>query len=138
VYCQFHGRVYVDSASYYDLHAEDKPDIYNADGRSVSDYLSSDYDDDYTRSSIYDSDDMGKNLPYCGCEKCHGLRPHPAEDFPWALYDIIDPVKETRLDLQEFDKISRHRYLLCDRKLIGFDLKSRNWSMSLLNGACCT
>ncbi|KAL6823499.1 hypothetical protein V8C40DRAFT_280165 [Trichoderma camerunense] len=132
---EFHGRVYVDSTSYYDLHKKDKPDIYNADGTDVSDDSSSDYNDDISSdydddvSSDYDDDVSSDYDDDVSSDYDDEYMPdiYDTNDFLWACYDIIDPVKESSLELQGSDKMSRHRYLLCDRRLFGFDLKSRNW-----------
>lgn len=63
----------------------------------------------------------------CQCEDCRGLRPHPPHGFPWTQYDILDPTVEQDLEIPGASEGSLHRYLLCQRRLPGFDLKSRTW-----------
>ncbi|KAF7555179.1 hypothetical protein G7Z17_g2379 [Cylindrodendrum hubeiense] len=106
----FQGRVYIDMSSYYDQGHDDEPEIC-------------------------DIDDLGEELAKCECEDCHGYRPHPPTDFPWTRYDLIDPNVEKDLEIPGAIHGPRHRYLLCDRSLHGFDLRSRGWVE--LDVACC-
>lgn len=54
---------------------------------------------------------------------------------PWAAYDNIIP-KEAKLEdppnEEETEEIRAHRYLLCPREVIGFELVSRRWGKKIL------
>ena len=67
----------------------------------------------------------------CPCDQCHGLRGHPAPDFPWKDYDVIDPKDVESLELPDSPHGSRHRYLVCDHKVWAIMLKTRTWGMNL-------
>lgn len=71
---------------------------------------------------------MGEDLKNCPCNKCQNRRPHPAKGFPWADYDVIDPIDVKSLELAESGhRDTMHRYILCSHQLWGFALKSRQW-----------
>ncbi|TPX12710.1 uncharacterized protein E0L32_000887 [Thyridium curvatum] len=105
----FKGRAYVDNAAYFNL--------------------------DYGVGEELDVRDYGKEMSKCQCEQCHGRRPHPPPDFPWARYDLIDPETENNLVLANSPEGPRHRYMLCSPILWGFDLKAREWKELDVN--CC-
>ncbi|KAI1460023.1 P-loop containing nucleoside triphosphate hydrolase protein [Annulohypoxylon moriforme] len=71
-------------------------------------------------------DDFGAGLGVCPCERCHGGRPHPPRDFPWAEYDMINP-QHGGLELQDNHPDPQHRYLLCPGILMGLALRTRTW-----------
>ncbi|KAK0716572.1 hypothetical protein B0T21DRAFT_454345 [Apiosordaria backusii] len=98
----FDGRAYVDPASFYSLFPRFAP-------------------------KICDTNDTGEDLALCGCTDCHGRRAHPPRDFPWACYDLLDPMLDKDLTLQASTHGPNHRYLLCDSLLYGFILKTRSW-----------
>jgi hypothetical protein len=101
-YHQCNGRAYIDTRSYYAQYPDVMPTINNIE-------------------------DMGKGLALCPCEECLGCRAHPPDGFRWSDYDVIDPWKTKNLETNGSPEPSRHRYLLCPRKLHGLVLKSRTW-----------
>ncbi|KAJ3568239.1 hypothetical protein NPX13_g6491 [Xylaria arbuscula] len=99
----YHGRVYVDSVSYYSEEPSDAPEVGKIE-------------------------DMGKNLPKCYCDKCQGQRPHPPKNFRWEAYDVLDPFQHRNLETDGSSEPPNHRYLLCNRYIWGLMLKSRTWA----------
>lgn len=75
--------------------------------------------------------DLGMGLSACSCDDCRGKRVHPPPGFQWADYDLINPLTTASLDLPEGPNGTKHRYLLCSRRLFGFVFKSRKWGQSL-------
>ncbi|KAK4195605.1 hypothetical protein QBC40DRAFT_352422 [Triangularia verruculosa] len=98
----FDGRAYVDTGSFYSLFPRFAP-------------------------KICDTDDTGEDLALCACSECYGRRAHPPLNFPWASYDLLDPMRDKDLTLQSSARGPNHRYLLCDSLLHGFILKTRSW-----------
>ncbi|KAK3489913.1 P-loop containing nucleoside triphosphate hydrolase protein [Neurospora crassa] len=135
---ELQGRVYVDTASYYNIESsshvndasEHRDDAAEKDTRSEK--------KEKLREAAFrrppllgNIDDMGRGLAKCPCEECHGFRPHPPHGFPWTDYDLMNPhkLKVSDLKLPDHFPDPEHRYLLCNRRLFGFDLRSRNWLM---------
>ncbi|KAH6684956.1 hypothetical protein F5X68DRAFT_171403 [Plectosphaerella plurivora] len=121
------GRVYVDPASFYQQSRDPDDSDYESDD--------SDSDDDFQRPQKLGRTSFnpmnrhhGERLAMCQCEECRGLRAHPPDEDPWKNYDILDPTVEKDLTLPGAREGPLHRYLLCDRVLPGFDLKSRTWA----------
>ncbi|KAK1773790.1 hypothetical protein QBC45DRAFT_426741 [Copromyces sp. CBS 386.78] len=141
---EFNGRVYVDNAAFYNI---------EGDGSSVSGKNGGDASDQHQDTGNVKNpwaaalqrpptigavdDDAAKGLVKCPCPECHGYRPHPPTEFPWASYDVLDPNKDLDLKLPHtaYAGDPDHRYMLCERRLFGFDLKSRNWLV--LDAGCC-
>ncbi|KAK3947203.1 hypothetical protein QBC32DRAFT_355048 [Pseudoneurospora amorphoporcata] len=121
---EFKGRVYVDSASFY--HNEGEPRVTEPSSEETSSERA--WAATSKRQPILGISDMGQGLARCPCEECHGFRPHPPQGFPWTHYDLLDPVKNEDLELSGAED-PEHRYLLCGRKVFGFDLRSREWLM---------
>ncbi|KAI0020756.1 ATPase [Xylariomycetidae sp. FL0641] len=80
-------------------------------------------------------EDLGPGSASCPCKECKGLRKHPPTKFIWKNYDLIDPEEVTSLDLPPEPRGTKHRYLICSRRLGGFVLKTRTWEV--LDVACC-
>ncbi|EGO55981.1 hypothetical protein NEUTE1DRAFT_124269 [Neurospora tetrasperma FGSC 2508] len=128
---EFQGRVYVDTASYYNIESASHAD-------DASEYGDDTAEKEESREAIFrrppllgNVNDMGRGLAKCPCEQCHGFRPHPPHGFPWTDYDLLNPHKMEVSDLKLPDHCPdpEHRYLLCNRRLFGFDLRSRYWLM---------
>lgn len=121
-----HGRVYVDPASFYTYEPDKAPErneIHDFGENPVVQRLSRLGAPPPHPATLPASGPLAK----CQCEECHGRRPHPPHGFPWTNYDILDPAVEKDLTLPGGRDGPLHRYLLCDRLLHGFDLKSRTW-----------
>ncbi|KAI1363289.1 hypothetical protein F5Y08DRAFT_354458 [Xylaria arbuscula] len=99
----YHGRVYVDSVSYYSEEPSDAPETGKIE-------------------------DMGKNLPKCYCDICQGQRPHPPKGFRWEAYDVLDPFQNRNLETDGSGEPPNHRYLLCNHYVWGLMLKTRTWA----------
>ncbi|KAL0465269.1 P-loop containing nucleoside triphosphate hydrolase protein [Neurospora intermedia] len=135
---ELQGRVYVDTASYYNIesasHADDasryRDDAAEKDGRRRKKEQSQDATF-RCPPRLGDIDDMGRGFAKCPCEQCHGFRPHPPHGFPWTDYNLLNPHKLEVSDLKLPDHFPdpEHRYLVCNQSLFGFDLRSRNWLM---------
>ena len=102
---QFQGRIYVNSRSYIAQEPLRLP-------------------------SIHSVDDFSDGLTNCLCDACHGLRPHPPDGFPWALYNVIDPLVGQKLEDPKNPNGPNHRYLLCERTLWGLFLETRKWGQA--------
>ncbi|KAF3010481.1 hypothetical protein E8E14_006327 [Neopestalotiopsis sp. 37M] len=85
-----HGRVYVDTKSYYARDPEDPRDKAYP-------------------PRISNIEDMGEGLALCPCEECLGCRAHPPKGFRWSRYDVIDPWKTKDLESDGTDEPPRHR-----------------------------
>ncbi|ATZ58271.1 CND8 [Botrytis cinerea B05.10] len=86
-----------------------------------------------------DDDDSGilADLHYnCNCTDCNSKRLAASANTRWGRYENIEP-RETP-SLAETDAngiVSRHKYFLCPRRIMGFDLKSKKWQA--LDVDCC-
>ncbi|KAI1125320.1 hypothetical protein F5Y10DRAFT_284378 [Nemania abortiva] len=99
----YHGRVYVDSVSYYSENPSSAPEVGVIE-------------------------DMGTGLSKCYCEECKGQRSHPPIGFRWATYDVLNPFRDRDLETDGLKEPRKHRYLLCNQELWGLMLKTRTWA----------
>lgn len=107
------GRVIVDQGSFYTY--ADYTDTENHPAPSLG------VDDD--------SSGILAGLHYnCSCNECTELRRAGSSNTGWATYESIDPAETPSLEVTLKDgTISRHRYFLFPRRIMGFDLKSKKW-----------
>jgi hypothetical protein len=100
------------------------------------------YYDDNINSSPYterpERPEVGKiqdwdGISQCECDDCTtNLKRDHHSKFIWTAYDNINPKETETLEFTDpiTGAVSRHRYLLCPKRVIGFVLKSRNWGES--------
>ena len=107
------GRVIVDQGSFYTYASYTETDSHPAPNLGVDD----------------DSSGILANLHYdCNCDECSETRKAASSSSGWAKYENIDPAEERDLTITNSDgTISRHRYFLFPRRIMGFDLKSKKW-----------
>ncbi|KAA8635553.1 hypothetical protein SMACR_09201 [Sordaria macrospora] len=141
---EFHGRVYVDTSSFYNIDstAITGTDRSGSSTKAKKAESGTEISDQNALAPIPEKPpvlggigDMGQGLTNCPCGECLGFRPHPLVGFPWTDYELLNPARDMNLNLQAPAKDPDHRYLLCERKLHGFDLRSRNWLV--LDAKCC-
>ncbi|TVY86811.1 ATPase family AAA domain-containing protein 3B [Lachnellula willkommii] len=128
---RYEGRVIIDTASYYDYDLNPSPDI----------------EERPTRPEVGNIQDWD-SIYQCDCEECEAIpniqRDHHSK-FIWTAYDNINPKETESLELTDpvTGGVSRHRYLLCPTRVVGFVLKSRSWAdnvsqlKDVLNVECC-
>lgn len=126
---QIDGRVVIDNESYHEQKRRERRRRKREIKKKKKDNSSDDDDEEDDKESREPElvDDLGVGSQKCPCEECMGLRPHPPQNFPWRIYDLIDPYNEKTLDLPDDFDDPKHRYLLCCKRLMGFVLQSRRW-----------
>ncbi|TVY41797.1 ATPase family AAA domain-containing protein 3-B [Lachnellula occidentalis] len=119
---RFHeGRVVVDQGSFYTYAEWEETSKHPAPTLGV------------------DDDDSGvlAGLHYdCDCNECLDTRRAASGNSKWGSYENIDPRDTPSLAITKEDGlVDRHRYFLCPRRIMGFDLKSKKWQA--LDVDCC-
>ncbi|KAF4629255.1 hypothetical protein G7Y89_g8889 [Cudoniella acicularis] len=72
----------------------------------------------------------------CNCDECMDTRRAASGNAKWGSYENIDPRDIPSLAVtMEDGSFDRHRYFLCPRRIMGFDLKSKKWQA--LDVDCC-
>lgn len=121
----------------FSMPAEKKPKRYHS-GRVIVDqgsfYTYADYEDTNAHPAPtlgIDDDSSGilADLHYdCSCDECMETRKAASGNSGWGAYENIDPAETPDLKtVNEDGTISRHRYFLFPRRIMGFDLKSKKW-----------
>lgn len=107
------GRVIVDQGSFY----------------TYADYTDTDAHPAPTLGIDDDSSGILANLHYnCNCDECTETRKAASGNSGWASYENVDPATTPSLAMALDDgTVSRHRYFLLPRRIMGFDLKSKKW-----------
>lgn len=115
------GRVVVDQATFYTYASWEETDAHPAPQLCVDD----------------DNSGILADMHYdCSCAEClEKRRAIAGANTRWGLYDSIDPQEVKTLELEKDGKISKHRYFLLPRRIMGFDLKSKKWQA--LDVDCC-
>ncbi|KAI9742742.1 MAG: hypothetical protein M1818_003471 [Claussenomyces sp. TS43310] len=106
------GRVVVDQGSFYTYASWRETDLHPAPILAI------------------DDDDSGilAGLHYnCDCDDCIEQRRAASGNTKWGSYENIDPRETSSLATVKDGVVSRHRYFLCPRRIMGFDLKSKKW-----------
>lgn len=114
------GRVVVDQGSFYTYAGWEETDCHPPPTLCV------------------DDDDSGilADMHYdCSCSECIDKRRAAAGNTKWGVYENIDPQETPSLEVVKDGVVSRHRYFLCPRRIMGFDLKSKKWQA--LDVDCC-
>lgn len=122
----------IDNAAYYDYFTPDTNQRYlqKHTGPQVGERGYKEYTFNLmirpTLGELQDSEDVSR----CWCIDC---RENPQRNrnsgFLWSKYDNIDPKITKSLNLENPDtgEISRHRYLLCPKRVMGFLLTKRKF-----------
>ncbi|KAH8586747.1 hypothetical protein B0O99DRAFT_700889 [Bisporella sp. PMI_857] len=121
----------------FSMPAKKKPKRYYS-GRVIADQGSFYTYAEYTETDAYPAPNIGVDdassgiLAYlhydCNCNQCNETRRAASSSSGWATYENIDFAKEPDLAVTKPDgTISRHRYFLFPRRIMGFDLKSKKW-----------
>jgi hypothetical protein len=106
------GRVVVDQGSFYTYAGWEETDVHPAPVLSVDD----------------DNSGILADMHYdCNCGECLDKRRAASGNTKWGSYENIDPQETPSLEIIKDDVVSRHRYFLCPRRIMGFDLKSKKW-----------
>lgn len=115
------GRVIVDQSSFYTYASWEDTDIHPAPQLCVDD----------------DNSGILADMHYdCSCQECIEKRRAIAGNTKWGSYENIDPMETETLAEEKADgTTSKHRYFLCPRRIMGFDLKSKKWQA--LDVDCC-
>jgi hypothetical protein len=110
---RFHeGRVVVDQGSFYTYAGWEETDIHPAPSLCVDD----------------DNSGILADMHYdCNCSECMEKRRAASGSTKWGTYENIDPQETPSLETIKDGVVSRHRYFLCPRRIMGFDLKSKKW-----------
>ncbi|KAM3073696.1 hypothetical protein ACMFMG_004420 [Clarireedia jacksonii] len=119
---RFHeGRVVVDQASFYTYADWQETQKHPAPVLGIDD----------------DESGILADLHYnCNCTDCANKRLAASANTRWGKYENIDPREvHSLLDTNEDGVVSRHKYFLCPRRIMGFDLKSKKWQA--LDVDCC-
>lgn len=119
---RFHeGRVVVDQGSFYTYAHWRETDKHPAPTLGVDD----------------DNSGILAGLHYdCNCDECMDTRRAASGNTKWGSYENIDPRDTPSLAItKENGVVDRHRYFLCPRRIMGFDLKSKQWQA--LDVDCC-
>lgn len=129
----------------FSMVAEKKPKRFH-EGRVVVDqgafYTYADWEDTDKHPAPtlgIDDDDSGilAGLHYeCNCNECMNTRRAASTNTKWGAYESIDPRETPSLAvIKEDGSLDRHKYFLCPRRIMGFDLKSKKWQA--LDVDCC-
>lgn len=121
----------------FSMPVDKKPRRYHS-GRVIVDQASFYTYADYSETCNHpapclgvDDDNTGilADLHYdCLCDECTEKRRAASGSSGWAAYEDIDPAETPSLAITKPDgSISRHRYFLLPRRIMGFDLKSKKW-----------
>jgi hypothetical protein len=121
----------------FSMAADKKPKRYHS-GRVIVDQGSFYTYADYTDTNAHPAPTLGieddssgilANLHYdCDCDECTETRRAASGNSGWSSYENIDPSTTPSLtETTEDGTISRHRYFLLPRRIMGFDLKSKKW-----------
>lgn len=114
------GRVVVDQGSFYTYADWNETDLHPAPNLGIDD----------------DNSGILADLHYdCSCSECVTKRRAASGNTKWGPYENIDPRETPTLELVKDGVVSRHRYFLCPRRIMGFDLKSKRWQA--LDVDCC-
>jgi hypothetical protein len=106
------GRVVIDQGSFYTYADWNETDMHPAPILGVDD----------------DSSGILAELHYdCGCQDCTDKRRAFSGTTKWGVYENIDPHEVKSLEIVKDGVVSLHRYFLCPRRIMGFDLKSKKW-----------
>lgn len=114
------GRVVVDQGSFYTYADWGETDLHPAPNLGIDD----------------DNSGILADLHYdCSCSECMAKRRAASGNTKWGSYENIDPRETPSLEIIRDGVVSRHRYFLCPRRIMGFDLKSKKWQA--LDVDCC-
>ncbi|CAG8959320.1 hypothetical protein HYFRA_00013090 [Hymenoscyphus fraxineus] len=137
----YEGRVMIDNTSYYDYFtAQGSARYYQQNsGPKQGERGHKEYVFNLLQRPVLGELQDSEDVQRCGCIDCkENPQRNRNSSFLWSKYDNIDPKISKTLNLEDpfTGKISRHRYLLCPKRIMGFNLKARTWDP--LNVECCS
>ncbi|CAG8972116.1 hypothetical protein HYALB_00008121 [Hymenoscyphus albidus] len=137
----YEGRVMIDNTSYYDYFTADDQARYFKEhsGPKRGERGHKEYVFNLLHRPVLGELQDSEDVQRCGCIDCkENPQRNRNSSFLWSKYDNIDPKISKTLNLEDpsTGKISRHRYLLCPKRIMGFNLKARTWDP--LNVECCS